>query len=273
MTAQQKTTAWQLAENSAAAYEQYLVGRFFRRWADRLVRHADISPAQRVLDAGCGTGIVARTASQIIPDTAVVGLDPNEGMLSEARQQDAEQRITWRQGSLESLPFDKASFDTVLMQQVLQFLPERAPALAEIRRVLAPNGKLVIALLRDLAFNPSYATLANALDRHAGSEAGNMMRAPFSGPDATEIRQELAAAGFRQVDIQHDILDVRFPGPIEYLREETSSSPLAEPLGNLDADTSEALASDLESELARYRDSKGLNFPMETYFIRAHCSA
>lgn len=263
-------SAWQLDQNSAAAYEDYLVGRFFRRWAERLLEHAEVAPGEHILDAGCGTGIVARTAAaRVGPGGNVVGLDINHGMLTEARRQDTDQTVSWETGALEELPFDESTFDVVLSQQVLQFVPDRAKALEELRRVLAPDGRLVLALLRDISFNRSYEALATTLDRHAGREAGDMMRSPFSGPDADILREELKATGFPKVSMQHDILDVRFPSPAEYLRQEAASSPLAGPLAELDEEKLEALIADLEPALAPYTDDKGVTFPMETYFVSA----
>ncbi|WP_111412012.1 class I SAM-dependent methyltransferase [Billgrantia lactosivorans] len=263
-------SAWQLNQNSAAAYEEYLVGRFFRRWAKRLADHAQIAPDERVLDAGCGTGIVARTVAQDRNVTAkVVGLDVNDGMLAEACRRDTDQAVTWQSGALEKLPFDDDEFDVILSQQVLQFVPDREQVLQEFQRVLAPGGRLVLASLRDISFNRSYEALARTLDRHAGKEAGEMMRSPFSGPAPDTLRKELGAAGFRNISIQHDILDVRFPNPAEYLRQEAASSPLAGPLSELDDDRLSALIADLETSLAPFTDDHGVAFPMETYFVKA----
>ncbi len=264
-------SAWQLDQNSAAAYEDYLVGRFFRRWAKRLVEYAEIAPGEHVLDAGCGTGIVARTAaSGVGPRGKVVGIDINDGMVTEARRQDQDQTVTWETATLEEPPFEDSAFDAILSQQVLQFVPDRAKALAALPRVLAPGGRLALAVLRDISFNRSYEALAAALDRHAGKEAGDMMRSPFGGPDADTLREELKEAGFHTISVKHDILDVRFPSPAEYLRQEAASSPLAGPLAELDADRLAALLADLETALAPFTDDKGVAFPMETLFIIAY---
>jgi len=266
-------STWQLDQNSAAAYESYLVGHFFRRWAERLVRHAKIAPGERVLDAGCGTGIVGRTAAPHAgADGKVVGVDINGGMLTEARRQDADQAVTWESGSVEELPFPAEAFDVVLSQQVLQFVPDRSRALVEFHRVLAPSGRLVFAVLRDISFNPSYEALASALDRQVGREAGDMMRSPFSGPDADTLRKELRESDFDDISIKHDILDVRFPGPAEYLRREAASSPLAGPLGGMEEDRLAALIAELEPALAPFADDHGITFPMETQFVAARCS-
>jgi ubiquinone/menaquinone biosynthesis C-methylase UbiE len=270
MNDQSALAAWQLDEDSAAAYETYLVGRFFRRWADRLVEHANVTAGESVLDAGCGTGIVARTtASRLGGKGKVVGVDLNEGMLGEARRQDAEGAVSWEPGSLEALPFDDNLFDVALSQQVLQFVPERARALEQLYRVLKPGGRLVFALLRDISFNPSYEALAGSLDRHAGKDAGDMMRSPFRGPDSSALREALEATGFRDITVQHDILDVRYPGPAEFLREEAASSPLAGPLAALDENDLRDLLKDLDTTLAPYTDDHGVTFPMETRFVTA----
>jgi ubiquinone/menaquinone biosynthesis C-methylase UbiE len=269
MSGQLGIAAWQLDQDSAAAYEAYLVARFFGRWAKRLVAHADITPGASVLDAGCGTGIVARTAAHAVPDIEAVGLDLNDGMLAEARRQDSHGQVAWESGSLAAMPFDDGRFDVVLSQQVLQFVPERDKALAEMYRVLIPGGRLLIALLRDISFHSSYEALAAVLDRHAGREAGDMMRSPFAGPEAATLRAELEQAGFGNVTIQHDILDVRFPSPSEYLRQEAASSPLAGPLSELAEDRMHAMMADLEAALEPFTDDPGVTFPMQTYLVQA----
>ena len=270
MRQQNNVTAWQLDQNSAAAYEEYLVGRIFRRWAQRLVAHSNVAPGQRVLDAGCGTGIVARTAAErVSPGGEVVGLDLNDDMISEARRQDPDGLVTWECGDVEDLPFSNGAFDLVLNEQVLQFTANRDKALAEAKRVLASGGRLVFSLLRDIEFNRSYEVLASALDRHVGPNVGNMMRSPFAGPTADGIREELGRTGFRNVAVRHDILDVRYPGAAEYLREEAASSPLAGPLSELEEDQITALITDLDKTLAPFTDDTGVSFPMETYFVTA----
>ncbi len=264
------TKGWRLDTDSAGAYERYLVARMFRRWAERLLAFGRVAPTERLLDAGCGTGIVARTAAAHRDATVrPTALDPNEGMLAEARRRDPEERVAWTRGALESLPFDDASFDVVLAQQVLQFVDDRRRALAEIHRVLDRGGRATLAVLRSTSFHPSYVVLADALERHVGHEAGDMMRAPFSGPDAPALRDELAESGFDDVRIEHDVLDVRFPSAQEYLRQEAASSPLAGPLGRLDDDTLVALVAELERGLAPRTDDAGIVFPMETSLVEA----
>ena len=95
------------------------------------------SPA-RVLDIGTGTGAAARLASGRFPDASVFGVDLSERMLDEARRQSDSARITYRAADAEHLPFDDASFELVLLSNMIPFFDELA-------RVAAPQGHLVVA--------------------------------------------------------------------------------------------------------------------------------
>lgn len=107
-----------------------------------------------VLDAGCGTGAYLHV---VLPAVArVTGLDGSEGMLARAAEKlgDAAdgERAVLTSGELSALPFDAASFDAVMINQVLHHLPDDASAgwpqhravLSELRRVLQPGGTLVV---------------------------------------------------------------------------------------------------------------------------------
>jgi ubiquinone/menaquinone biosynthesis C-methylase UbiE len=96
---------------------------------------------ERILDAGCGTGWFAAGVRRARPDVFVLGSDLSAGMLGKAREAGAAPLV---QGDCTSLPFADASIDVVVARGVLHHLPEVVPALAEWRRVLAPDG--VVAL-------------------------------------------------------------------------------------------------------------------------------
>ena len=96
---------------------------------------------ERVLDAGCGTGWFAAGVRRARPDVLVLGSDLSTGMLGKAREAGAWPLV---QGDCTTLPFADGSIDVVVARGVLHHLPEVVPALAEWRRVLAPDG--VVAL-------------------------------------------------------------------------------------------------------------------------------
>ena len=173
---------WQLPRSGPDAYEEYLVPPMFAPWAERLVARVDPAAGDRVLDVGCGTGIVARrVARRVGEEGTVVGFDLNDGMLDVARATASENQLSieWRRGDATELPFDYDSFDVIVSQQALQFVSDPRVALREIRRALAPGGRIAVSVWRPVRFNPGYAELAEVLERYVGDDAGDVMRSPF----------------------------------------------------------------------------------------------
>lgn len=268
MTNDTSSAGWQLAGDSAEAYERYLVPVIFTEMAARLLDLAELKPGERLLDVGCGTGIVARTAAARVGSAGrVAGLDINEGMLRVARRLGP--AIDWRRGDALALPFEDGAFDAVASQQMLQFVPDPAQALREMRRVTARGGRVVAAVLRPIEFAPAYVPLADALTAHAGPEAGAMMRSPFPDYDRERLRALFRSAGFADVHVRILMEAERYPSPSEMLRQEAASSPLAGPLSVLPASRRDALIREIDSTLARYQDDAGVTFPMETFLVRA----
>ena len=263
---------WQLQEGSAEAYERYLVPLLFAPGAEYLIELASLGPEERVLDVACGTGIVARRAARRGgADGKVVGLDINEGMLEVARKTSSDIRpaIEWRQGDATDLPLPDGAFDVVFCQQGLQFFADRSAALGEMHRVLVPNGRLVLSVLRSIEYNPGYRLLAEALERHVGANAGSMMRSPFSSLNADDLRDLITGAGFRDVKIFLGIGPVRYPSAEDFVVWEGASSPLAGPIGALTDDVRTALIRDVGEALRSYTDDDGIVFPAETYLAIA----
>ena len=257
-------TRWQVEGSAAEAYERHLVPAFFGPFAERLVELARPRAVDRALDVACGTGIVARTLAPRVRGTA--GVDLNPGMLDVARA--SEPAIEWLQADAAALPLPDASFDLVLCQQGLQFLPDRAAGVREMRRVLVPGGRIAISAWGAAEHNPGWLRLAEALDRHAGHDIGALMRAPFS-LGADELRDLIVAAGFEDVAVRIRIVPVRFPSATTLLLWQQAASPLAAPLSALADETHEALVREFEAAMRPHADDDGVCFPMETQIVTA----
>jgi SAM-dependent methyltransferase len=113
--------------------------------AAQLVKHAKVHQGQRVLDVGCGTGVVAVTAARL--GARATGLDLTPALLQRAREnsQVAGVGIEWREGDAENLPFDDGAFDVVLSQFAHIFAPRPEVAIAQMLRVLKPGGTIAFA--------------------------------------------------------------------------------------------------------------------------------
>ncbi len=113
--------------------------------AARLVQHARVGPGIRVLDAGCGTGVVAVTAARL--GAHVSGIDLTPQLLERARENSrlAEVEVDLREADVEELPFPDAQFDIVLSQFAHMFAPRPDVAVAEMIRVLKPGGTIAFS--------------------------------------------------------------------------------------------------------------------------------
>ena len=113
--------------------------------AARLVKFASIHSGQRVLDVGCGTGVVAITAARL--GAKVTGIDLTPELVSHARENAniANVVVEWQEGDVESLPFVDSSFDVVVSQFAHMFGPRPEIAIREMLRVLKPGGRIAFA--------------------------------------------------------------------------------------------------------------------------------
>lgn len=102
---------------------------------------------RRVLDAGCGDGMLVCAAAK--RDADATGIDPDPVMLAAARSRTAAAGLqaTFLEGRVERLPFPDASFDVVVSVTVLCFMTDAAGAVREMARVLRPGGRLVLGEL------------------------------------------------------------------------------------------------------------------------------
>jgi len=208
-------------------YERYFVPHIAAPLAQDLLEIAALRPGERVLDVACGTGVVARLARERVGDSgAVAGLDANRCMLSVARSvASPKPAIEWHEASAEAIPLADALFDVVLCQLGLQFIADKRGALREMRRVLAPGGRLVLNVPGPTP--PLFAVMADALGTHVDPRAASFVHIVFSLHDERELRELMNAAGFHDVRVQTRGTSLAVPPAREFLWQYVSSTPLA----------------------------------------------
>jgi demethylmenaquinone methyltransferase/2-methoxy-6-polyprenyl-1,4-benzoquinol methylase len=126
----------------APIYDALHIGS--RKTAERIARLGEFQPSDTVLDVGGGTGRIARFFVGKV--ARVIVLDPSEGMLRQCR---ARRGLECVLGGGEKIPLADASVDKVVLVDAFHHIPDQSAALREIRRVLAPGGRVVLE-----EFNP-----------------------------------------------------------------------------------------------------------------------
>lgn len=182
----------------SAMYEHFAVPAFAFQWATDLVQDY-VEPGDRVLDAGCGTGIVARCARHRMRLRGqVVGIDIDEDKIEMARLCEPV-AVEWRVANVTRMPFDYGWFDVVLCQQALQHFVDKLGALKEMRRVLRPGGRLALTVWHSTEHIPVYAAIERVIADVVGDTTFRLP--PFAFDQPQELRRLAEEAGFLEVEL------------------------------------------------------------------------
>jgi ubiquinone/menaquinone biosynthesis C-methylase UbiE len=181
-------------------YDAPLVQRLtYRPVHDAVVAELVARRPRRVLDVGCGTGLLTARLRDAFPAAHVVGVDFSAGMLAQAAARSP--GAPWVRADALRLPVASGRVDAIVSTEAFHWFPDQAAALAEMRRVLVPGGAVLVALVN--VSNDVVGVAARLASRIAGQ--------PLDWPTRARMRNLFEGAGLRVV-AQRWIL--RFPAPL-----------------------------------------------------------
>jgi SAM-dependent methyltransferase len=237
----------------AGTYEEIYVPRIFIPWARLLLERAALRPGEAVLDVATGPGTVARIAAERVGvQGRVVGADFSEAMIAIARAKPrtaGAAPIEYLVSPAAPLDIDDEAFDVVTCQQGLQFFPDRAAASKEMYRALKPGGRVVAAVWREIALQPSFAAVDAALRECLPADQAEPFGAPFRWPSAEALQSTFTDQGFAAVSVAEVRHPLTFEGGVAQVIAALAASPIAATIAALDSETAAGLGSATERQL------------------------
>ena len=153
-----------------------------------------------------------------------IDISPDMIDVARATPSPAAPPIDWHVGDAASLPLPDDSYDVVLCQMGLMFIEDRTAAIAEMRRVLAAGGRLVVNTPG--LIQPPFQLMEQAIVDNITPELGGFVRAVFSMHDPDAIAALLRDAGLDDVDATVTVATFRLAAPAEFLWQYINLTPM-----------------------------------------------
>ncbi len=196
MTETSRHDAWQ----AGASYDAYM-GRWSRQIAPPFLDWLAAPDGLDWLEVGCGTGALSAAILARNAPGSLIAIDPSQGFVTTARANVPDKRATFEVGDAQALTLETGTRDVVVSALVLNFVPDRAKALAEMKRVARAGGTLAFYVWDypggGVEFMRAFWTAAESLDPGA-RDLTEDKRFPFCTPEG--LTALASAAGLSSVD-------------------------------------------------------------------------
>jgi len=202
-------------EQEAGLYDTVVVPRYSSLFAQMILREIPEGAHATVLDVGCGTGHPTfEVLRKLEPGGRVVAIDRDMALVELARRKAldlAGKRLFFKVGWAEDLEFGDGVFDIVVGNLVASQFEMPGDALAEMKRVLVPGGKLLLTRALDDTFEEildTFREVSLRLDLPAVQQRADAVATRY--PSAQAFANQVRAAGFESVEVEEDLFRLPF---------------------------------------------------------------
>lgn len=229
-------------------------------FGEAVIEAAQLPERGTVVDVGCGCGGTTVMASRRRPDLTVIGVDVSGPMLEVARRRSADRDcIRFDQQDAAHATPTPAPVDRIISRFGVMFFADPPAAFANLRRWLAPGGRLAAAVWGPLADNRWLSDLLQLVGRHVEMPPMDPdAPGPFSLADPRKVETLLQGAGFASVEQTPLDLPMRIPGSVEDAVEFCMQrGPVAKAIEELAPELRAAITDDIRAMVSDQHDGDG----------------
>ncbi len=251
-------------------YERYMVPLLMAPCAGDLARRAAALHPQDILEVAAGTGVLTRElVSALDASAALTATDANPPMLAVAQALVAGDRAAWKIADVQALPFADASFDMVVSQFGIMFVPDKHAAFSEARRVLRRGGHYLFNTWLPIPDNPIGQAANAAMTRLYPVDTPAFFRVPFSYGDRARIEQDVRRAGFSGVQVECVEYESRIESPELAATALIEGTPMFHEVMDRGGPTFEEVRATMAEEIATRIGGPGARLPLGIVIVTA----
>jgi ubiquinone/menaquinone biosynthesis C-methylase UbiE len=229
----------------------------------KLLACAALAPGKRVLDVACGTGLVTFEAARAVGETgSVLGVDISGEMVDAARERARELRLAnveLARMDAETLALPEASFDIALCALGLMYVPSPMAAIREMRRVLRPGGRVVLAVWGERA-RCGWSPVFPIVDAEVSSEVCPLF---FHLGQQDSLADLCAQAGFERIENHRLVTTLTYRDAHEACDAAFVGGPVALAWSRFDTETRTRVRGRYIDAIAQWRVAEGYALPGE----------
>lgn len=253
-----------------AIYDKYMVPLVFAPYAKMVAERAALLRPRRILETAAGTGVVTSELHRMLPDAEIVATDLNAPMLEQALQRLGASNVRFQQADAQALPFADSSFDLVVCQFGLMFVPDKVRANAEARRVLRDGGRYMLVIWDRIEHNHATMAAGRAVAELFPVEAARFYeRVPFRYHDVGLIEHDLLAAGFTDIEFETIELRSRAASARDAAIALVQGTPMRSDIEQIDAGMLGRATDAAAEALRQYEGPDGFEAPMSARLVTA----
>ncbi len=262
--AMEKKEAYKFTSQDAENYDYYLGPVFFEPYGEYLTKVIDTENLSTVLELASGTGRVTRHIRQWLPARVELhATDLSADMLGIAKRRLGEEGVNYSEQDIQNLSFADDTFDLVICQFGMMFLPDKQKGFNEIYRVLKPGGKFLCFTWDETLKNPVFGLLINELMLPVfQGEDNSRFLVPFSLYQPQQLTNWMTNAGFKGIRVE-TIARQSGPASPEHLEAGMfRKHPLGKAVMEKDHAAFEPMARQFRDEIEKRYGSDEISFPM-----------